>query len=179
METIDQLKSDGIAKGLCLQWQRKLHSGLSVEELAKLYIKGIDFCISEDYPTLGFLRENFKGKCEPFGVFIDDELPPTKNKPNIVLNGACRAMLEYDGYSVSCLYVRHDSEVGVVVSDNAILTIDLFDRASLHISILGEETNVCVNVYGKGTTIEYVGQEARHKITVKYNDNPTYYQQIH
>ncbi len=98
METIDKLKSDGIAKGLCLQWQRKLHAGLSVEELAKLYIKGIDFCISEDYPTLDFLREHFKGKCEPFGVYVDDDLPPTKNKPAMVLYGACRAMLEYAGY---------------------------------------------------------------------------------
>jgi len=62
MELIEQLKTDGINKGLCRLWQRKLHNGLSTEELVKLYIKGIDFCISENYPTLDFLRENFKGK---------------------------------------------------------------------------------------------------------------------
>ena len=174
METIDQLKTDGIAKGLCHQWQRKLHSGLSVEELAKLYIKGIDFCISEDYPTLDFLRENFKGKCEPYGVFVDDELPPLKNKPDIVLNGDCKAMLEYDGYSVSRLFVRHNSEVGVVVSDNAMLTIDLFNNAKLYITVIGSNTKVNVTVYGCNATIECIGLTTLSQIKVTHNDNPTY-----
>lgn len=174
MELIEQLKSDGIDKGLCRPWQKKLKAGLSVEELAKLYIKGIDFCISEDYPTLDFLREHFKGACEPFGVYVDDEIPPTKNKPDMVLNGACKAMLEYDGYSVSRLYVRHDSEVAVIVSGNAIVTIDLFDNAKLHLSVVGKEAAVSVNVFGNNTETEYIGLSPMAKVKVKYNDKTTY-----
>lgn len=174
MELIEQLKSDGIDKGLCRPWQKKLKAGLSVAELAKLYIKGIDFCISEDYPTLDFLREHFKGACEPFGVYVDDEIPPTKNKPDMVLNGACKAMLEYDGYSVSRLYVRHDSEVAVIVSDNAIVTIDLFDNAKLHLSVVGKEAAVSVNVFGNNAETEYIGIATTTKVNVKYNDKITY-----
>lgn len=174
MELIEQLKTDGINKGLCRLWQRKLHEGLSTEELVKLYIKGIDFCISENYPTLDFLRENFKDKSEPFGVFIDDELPPMKNEPDIVLNGACKAMLEYDGYSVSRLYVRHDSEVAVIVSDNAIVTIDLFDNATLHLSVIGNDANVSINAYGGNTTTEYIGLSPLTKVKTMYNDKTTY-----
>ncbi len=174
MELIEQLKSDGIDKGLCRLWQKKLKAGLSVEELAKLYIKGIDFCISEDYPTLDFLREHFKGACEPFGVYVDDEIPPTKNKPDMVLNGACKAMLEYDGYSVSRLYVRYDSEVAVIVSDNAIVTIDLFDNARLHLSVVGKDAAVNVNVFGKNAETEYIGITPTTKVNVKYNDKTTY-----
>lgn len=174
METIDKLKSDGIAKGLCRQWQRKLHSGLSIEELAQLYIKGIDFCISEDYPTLDFLREHFKGKCEPFGVYVDDDIPQTKNKPDMVLNGACRAMLEYDGYSVSRLYVRHDSEVAITASDHAMLTIDLFDRAKIHISVVGDDTRVIINAYGHDAKIEYIGLSTMAKVKTIFNDKITY-----
>ncbi|MCM1234269.1 MAG: hypothetical protein NC489_29545 [Ruminococcus flavefaciens] len=174
MELIKQLKADGIDKGLCRLWQGKLREGLSVEQLAKLYIQGIDFCISENYPTLGFLREHFRGECEPFGVYVDDEIPSAKNLPNMVLNGACRGMLEYDGYSVSCLYVRHDSEVAVIVSDNAILTIDLFDRAKLHISVVGDDTNVSVNCYGPDVEIDYIGETTKAKVTTKYNDKTSY-----
>lgn len=174
MELIEQLKTDGINKGLCRLWQRKLHNGLSTEELVKLYIKGIDFCISENYPTLDFLRENFKGKSEPFGVFIDDELPPMKNEPDVVLNGACKAMLEYDGYSVSRLYVRHDSEVAVIVSDNAIVTIDLFDNATLHLSVIGNDANVSINAYGENTSTEYIGLSSLAKVKATYNDKTTY-----
>lgn len=174
MELIEQLKTDGINKGLCRLWQRKLHNGLSTEELVKLYIKGIDFCISENYPTLDFLRENFKGKSEPFGVFIDDELPPMKNEPDVVLNGACKAMLEYDGYSVSRLYVRHDSEVAVNVSDHANVSIDLFDHAKLHIAVVGNDAKVLINVYGKETEVDYIGLSSMGKVTTIFNDKTTY-----
>ena len=73
MEVVAQLKQDGIEKGLCRLWQMKLKSGLSVAELSDLYIRGIDFCVSEDYPTLDFMRSNFRGQCEPYGIYIDDE----------------------------------------------------------------------------------------------------------
>lgn len=52
MEIVEQLKQDGIEKGLCRLWQMKLKSGLSVAELSDLYIRGIDFCVSEDYQLL-------------------------------------------------------------------------------------------------------------------------------
>lgn len=174
MELIDQLKEDGINKGLCRLWQGKLRKGLTVEELVKLYIQGIDFCISEDYPTLDFLRKHFRGKCEPYGVFVDDEIPTAVNTPNMVLNGACRGMLEYDGYTVASLYVRHNSEVAVIVSDNAILTIDLFDKAKLHISVVGDDTNVSINCYGPDVEIDYIGENTKAKLTTKYNDKTTY-----
>ena len=45
MDVIKELKNDGINKGLCRLWQMKLKPGLNVEELAKLYVRGIDFCI--------------------------------------------------------------------------------------------------------------------------------------
>ena len=146
MELITQLKQDGIAKGLCRLWQGKLKPGLSVGELARLYIDGIDFCISEDYPTLPFLREHFKGKCEEYGVFIDDELM-AHNKPSMVLNGACKAMVDCDEYSVSNIYIRHTSKASVTVSGNAIATIDLFDKAELFLSVVNDGKAI-VNVYG-------------------------------
>lgn len=52
MELVQQLKEDGKAKGLCRMWQMKLKTGLDYEQLIQLYIRGIDFCISENYPTL-------------------------------------------------------------------------------------------------------------------------------
>ena len=94
MELVQQLKEDGKAKGLCRMWQMKLRTGLDYEQLIQLYIKGIDFCISENYPTLDFIREHFKGKCEVYGVFVDDEVTDKVNLPDVVLNGDCKAMLE-------------------------------------------------------------------------------------
>lgn len=174
MEQIGQLKADGIAKGLCRQWQMKLHDGISMEELARLFIRGIDFCISKDFPTLDFLRTHYKGRCEPFGVLVDDDVSSANNVAEMVLNGASRAMLDYDGYSVSRLWIRHSSEAAVIVSGNAILNIDIFDNSTLHISVVGDDANVTVNTYGGNTRIEYIGDGSKDKVKTIINDKTTY-----
>lgn len=147
MDLINQLKADGTEKGLCRQWRMKLQQGMSVEALASLYIKGIDFCISEDYPTLDFLRKHFKGSCEPYGVFVDDEVKE-RNAPDVVLNGDCKAILEYDGFTVSRIFARHNSQGAVNVSDHAIVTVDSFDNSYLAIATAGGNAQVIVNIYG-------------------------------
>ncbi len=129
-------------------WQWKLKPGLNVYNLVQLYVKGIDFCISEDFPTLEFMRDNFKGKCEEFGIFIDDEISDLVDSPDVVLNGHCKAMLRYSGYTVARIFVRHNSEAAVNVANNAIVTIDAFDDTNLVIATAGSDAQVFVNLYG-------------------------------
>lgn len=174
MELVEQLRKDGTEKGLCRLWQMKLRGDLDTEALVTLYIKGIDFCICEDYPTLDFLRAHFKGKSEPYGVYIDEDMPTLVNKADLVLNGACRGMLEYDGYSVSRLYVRHTSETAVNVSCHAKLTIDVFDHGKVHLSVAGDEASVILNVYGSTAQIDFVDGERPRCVTVNYNNKNTY-----
>lgn len=148
MELIYELKLDGESKGLCRLWNQKLKSGMGIGDLVELYIKGIDFCISMDFPTLEFMKSNLKGKCEPYGVYIDDADVSCVNKPDMVLNGSCEADLRYTGYSVSRLYIRHDSKADIVVEDNAMLTIDAFDGSSIKMDVIGNKTHILVNLYG-------------------------------
>ena len=91
-----------------------------------------------------------------------------------VLNGACRGMLEYDGYSVSRLYVRHTSEIAVNVSDHAVLTIDLFDQTKVHLSVVGDDASVILNVYGSTPQIDFVDGEKPNCVIVNYNNKTTY-----
>lgn len=148
MELIKQLKNDGTAKGLCRLWQGKLRSGMNMDSMVRLYISGLDFCIVEDFPTLEFLRENFKGKCEPYGAFVDDDVTDRVNAPDTVLNGHCKAMLDYNGYSVCRAFIRHSSQAAINVSDKAIVTIDAFDDSEIVVATAGSKSQVNVNLYG-------------------------------
>lgn len=168
MELVQQLKKDGIEKGLCRMWQMKLKSGLSIKSLVELFINGIDFCIKNDYPTLDFMRQNFKGKCESYGAYVDDEVFE-KNRRNIVLNGDCKAMLEYDGYTVANLYVRHGSKGAINVSDHAIVTIDAFDDSDIAVAVSGDDAVAFVNIYGNAK-VECIGLG----IKVFYKNKKTY-----
>lgn len=103
-----------------------------------------------------FIRANFKGKCEPYGAFVDDEIEMRKNAPDTVLNGECKAMLEYDGFSVSRIFIRHDSQAAVNVADHAMVTIDAFDNSRLIVASAGKNAQVLVNLYG-GAQVECIG----------------------
>ena len=148
MELVQQLKQDGIAKGLCQPWQNKLRDGVSMKRLVDLYVRGIDFCIKNDYPTLDFIRENFKGKCEPYGVFVDEQELDLRNVPDVVLQGDCKGTLSYSGYSVCRAYIRHNSDATIKVYGNAYLTVDVFDNANLVLAVAGTNARVLVNKYG-------------------------------
>lgn len=156
MELNRQLKQDGIAVGLCSQYQGLLDRSDTVEKMVRLFIRGIDFCIKNDYPTLEFMRKNFKGKSEPYGGYVDDEITGLRNAPDVVLNGECKAMLEYDEYSVSRIYIRHSSQAAVNVSDHAIVTIDAFDSSHLVVAVAGGDAQVLVNKYGDAQ-VECIG----------------------
>lgn len=169
MELIKRLKDDATAKGLCRLWQGKLKPGLSTHALIRLYISGLDFCVCEDFPTLDFLREYFKGVSEPYGVYIDDDIAELVNRPDTVLNGSCKAFLEYSGYSVCRVFARHTSKASVCVSDHAIVTIDAFDNTDIVVSTAGVNSQVTVNLYGKAC-VECIGSG----ITVRKYNKRTY-----
>ncbi len=147
MELVEQLKKDGIGKGLCRMWQMKLKPGTDMKSLVGLFIKGIDFCIANDYPTLDFMRQNFKGHCEPYGAYVDDDVK-VDNVPNVVMNGDCKALVLYDCYNVGNIYIRHGSVVELTAADNAFVTVDIFDNAKLYVATAGCKARVNVNVYG-------------------------------
>lgn len=149
MELVQQLKTDGIEKGLCRMWQMKLKPGIGIEALVELFVRGIDFCVKKDYPTLDFMRKNFKGKCEPYGAYVDDEVIE-RNREDVVLNGDSKAMLDYDGYTVANVFVRHGSQAAITAADYAVVTVDVFDDAKVFVGTAGN-AQVLISVYGNAT----------------------------
>lgn len=135
MKRLEKPKSNIIVKMLC-------------KRLAKIYIKRINHCINADYPTLHFLRRYIKGLCEPYGIMIDSEVD-CNNVPDLVLNGECYGIASYGGYSVSRLYARHKSDMFIMVSEGAIVTIRAYDEAIVDVRTIGVNASVEVYLYGK------------------------------
>lgn len=158
MSTVAQLRTDGAAKGLCRLYQAKLRDGLSVRELADIYKQGIDFCIMNDYPTLDFMREHYKGKCEEYGIYVDGFTGKLENPETVIANGDCRMVAKYGGFSVARIYARHNTTGAVNVTDFANVTIDIFDNAHLAIAVTGGDARVFVNLHGVNATVETIGQ---------------------
>lgn len=167
MNQIETLITQCSANAACAKGMRDLKQDLSTQELSALFFKYSDFCIKNNTPTLDLLR-SWRGSSEAFGFFVDDEIQePIINATPVALNGACKMFLDYDGFTVSRVYIRHNSKAAISVSDNAILDVDLFDDAHLVISTAGDNARVTVNLYNNAT-VETIGLGIR----VNKFDNP-------
>lgn len=137
---------------ICDEWFIKLQQTKSIDELIKMYMRGIDFCFSNDYPSKDYIREHFKGKMESYGVFLDDVIA-IDNKRKVILLGESIASLTYTDFNVCQLYLRDKSVANVVAKDNCILCIDIFYNSKLNI-VCNDNSKVIINNFGGEINIE-------------------------
>lgn len=160
------LKNKAISKGLCQPWQRKFNQVKDKEELVKMYLAGINFCIINNYPTPEYIEANFKGMCEKFGVYVNEKAL-LHNARKLVFVGDCLAQLSYDSYEVAQIYVKDSSVVHVKAGDHAIVMVDCFDSSKV-ITEAGNGARIIVNKY-LGAEIKFISGEVKvieHKTKV-------------
>lgn len=64
MDLAKELARQAKKKGICKPWYNELKSlnGDNINAMAQMYLKGIDFCLANDYPDNGFIRTHFQGQ---------------------------------------------------------------------------------------------------------------------
>ncbi|MCM1168785.1 MAG: hypothetical protein NC324_02500 [Bacteroides sp.] len=152
-------------KGICKEWHDRLAVMKDKDAMVEMYIRGIDFCLSNDYPGNDFIREHFKGMMEPHGVFLDDSVD-VRNIKHCVLLGRCSGKVTVDGYKVSEVFLKDDAAVTLEVSGNAFVMVDMFDRSRLDVRACGN-AKVCVNRYGGNVVNVLTGGDSAVKVKEK------------
>lgn len=144
-----ELKRMGLPNHLCDPWQQMLDDARDKETLVRMYLRGIDFCLAYDYPGIDYMKRHFKGMCEPFGVFVDEPVQVC-NADKVVAVGGCVGTVDYDGYEVGQVFVKHDSRLAVIAAGNALVTVDCFDRSTVDVLAKG---SALVTVYRYGDAV--------------------------
>lgn len=65
-----ELRGHAVSYGLCTQWQGDWQNNKSQQELIGMYIRGIDFCIEHDYPTVEYIKAILTGVCFIKTIFL-------------------------------------------------------------------------------------------------------------
>lgn len=65
------MKSQAINLGLCKEWTNEWGEP-DKYELCEKYIRGIDFCLLNRYPSNEIIKKEFTGVREKFNIFVDD-----------------------------------------------------------------------------------------------------------
>ena len=99
-----ELRGHAVSYGLCTQWQGDWQNNKSQQELIGMYIRGIDFCIEHDYPTVEYIKGNFdRSLLHQNHIFVDE---PVKFDPDYVLSFG-----KYSGRKLVDVYKKHPDYV--------------------------------------------------------------------
>ena len=145
MKLNNELAKEAAIKGICEDWHKKLRKTEDKHALIKMFLEGIDFCISEDYPSPKFFKL-FDGLRQQYGIFRDEPIQ-AENSQYVVAFGKCEGTAKYTGYEVGQVFIKHESKLTITASGNSFIMVDIFDNAELEI-IAGNDSKVCVNQYG-------------------------------
>ena len=158
--------------GICEDWFIALQKTEDKSRLLKMYLDGIDFCLSNEYPPLPFIRKHFVGVMEAFGVFLDEEIT-AKNSDYVVALGSCTGTAEYTDFAVGQVFVKHGSKLTIKASGNAFVMVDVFDEAEVEV-IASDDAKVCVNQYGGNLTTTTDASDGNAVIKVIRKPSKTY-----
>lgn len=153
MNTIaKELAKQAKSKGICNDWHKQLKSLTDKRAMVDMYIRGIDFCLSNDYPSNDYIRANFKGVMEEKGVFLDDKISLVNFRYCVAL-GTTQGEVKTTGYKVCEVFAKHESNLNIIVEDNAFVEIDMFDNSVVSVTSSGK-AKVHINRYGGTLTFD-------------------------
>lgn len=164
-----ELAIDANKKGICSEWFSRLQNTEDKNDLIKMYLEGIDFCLSKDFPSNEFIKKNFVGTCEAYGVLLDSNID-VANYKHVVALGATTGIVRYDGFAVGQVFVKHTSELTIDASGNSFIVIDVFDGAKVAV-VARDNAKICINSYGG--TID-TSEQGNAKIKVVDKGKTTY-----
>ncbi|WP_219223361.1 hypothetical protein [Pedobacter antarcticus] len=143
-----------IVKHVCPQGAEGISKSRSIDDLLEMYVKDIDYCLSNDFPSNMDLLKIGGERLSTYGILIDDSSKKQNSKFTVLL-GHCNVSLAYDGYTASTLFVKNKSEADIEVNGHAFVVIDCFDECIVRLHV-GVKAKVLLNIYGK-TTVHTTG----------------------
>jgi hypothetical protein len=162
-----ELAAEAKAKGICVEWYENLRRTEDKHALIKMFLAGIDFCISENFPSPR-LFHFFDGIRQQYGIFRDEQVK-AENSKYVVATGKCTGTATYTGYYVGQVFAQHETKLLVKATGDSFVMIDMFDNADIEI-VVKDNAKVCVNKYG-GNVVSETGNEA---IKVIHKKSKTY-----
>lgn len=127
----DKYKAKAIKLGLCDKWTNEWKDNCSREELVEKFVKGNDFCIMNDFPSIEEIKSDFGDIINNYGVYADQDVS-VKNPDFVMLCGKCKAEIIVEDKFCD-IYIRHYSEAKVHVIGSGRAFIRMYDNSCIEV----------------------------------------------
>lgn len=142
----ERLKQDGIANGMCQQFQDEWQDP-TVAELCRMYFRGMDFCVEHDWPKIELIRETFDSdELAEYGVFIKDG--SVRNKLNVAILGDSTVHVYVPDFALCDICARHNSRVHLHLGHKSYCYISTYEDTRIFIDEKESDARVKVFYYG-------------------------------
>lgn len=137
---------------ICTPWAEKIANAGSVDDLLKMYVAGVDFCLEHNFPSNTDLVSLGGDHINQYGIYVDQTLKLI-DRPFVVFLGNSSGTVKYSGFNTAQVFLKHTSSTDIYVQDNASVLIDCFDDSVLNIEV-SDYATAFVNVY-VGAKVNY------------------------
>jgi hypothetical protein len=139
----ETLMHEARVKGICIDGFKEMRNLQDKSRLVGYYMKTLDWSLERDFPTLAFLRENFKDQ-EGNGVYIDkkfhgEEFSSLQAYVFHSCSGVIKVAMDYKNAVIPMLYFANDCHMTVICEQENLRPI----RVPLY--VYGDNTVVATN----------------------------------
>lgn len=122
MDIKGMLMKNARARGICFDGYLTMKECPDVNDLISYYIRGINWCLENDYPTLQFIRDNFSD-IEKRGIYVDRKFRNnlfSKLQVYVFHNcsGTIRVELNRQDAIIPMLYFANNCHIKVICKQN-------------------------------------------------------------
>lgn len=111
------LMKDAKTKGICLNGYSEMKDCPDIDSLIDFYIRGIDWCLENNFPTLQYLRANFSN-IQDKGIFVDQKFrgKTFSNLQTYIFHncsGTIKVAMDYKHAVIPMLYFANNCHITV------------------------------------------------------------------
>ena len=142
----ERLKQDGIAHGMCEQFQKEWQNP-NLAELSTFFFRGMDFCIEHDWPSMELARETFDAdELAEYGIFIKSGT--AKNKLNVCVLDNSEVHVYVPDLGTCDVFARHNSRVHIHLGYKAFCYVSVYDTARVFVEDKEEGARIKASQFG-------------------------------
>jgi len=116
--------------GLCDEWYNAWSDDDTIDMCIERFIKGFDFSVDKDWPTLDFIRKNIrKEDLHRHNIYLDEKVDIKGKNGYYVFLGDCSGLIVFSGFVAATVYMRHRSNVDIAAEDGARVFVSYYDKS--------------------------------------------------
>ena len=159
----EHLAKQAMKYGICDQWYSELVKIEDRKALMDMYVRGIDFCLRNNFPSNEELEKYFSDIMPDMGVYLNMPIDVKNIRPCVCL-GNTYGKYTIGDYCAGEIFIKHDAKIDIVAQDNAFLMVNLFENAIINVTA-NDRAKVCIKQFGGTIAHKESGLDAIIKIT--------------